>query len=179
MQLAPTIIETERLILRRFIDTDFEDVYAFNSNPEVIRYTGDELVSSKERAKEIIKKIWKTDYALYGYGRWATVYKPDNKVIGFTGLKYLPDIKATDIGYRYLPEYWGKGIATEAAQVTLSYGFEVLNLDKIVAIAMKENIASQKVLEKIGMRFDKIDEYEGDGGAHRWYVLRKEEYEEM
>ena len=109
------IIETERILLREFKETDAEAVFAFSSNKEVHKYTGDELVASMERAKEIITDIWFTDYKKYGYGRWAVVYKPEDKVIGFAGLKYLPEIGETDIGYRFLPSYWGKGIASEVS----------------------------------------------------------------
>jgi len=171
-----TIIETQRMILRRFVVEDYMAVYEYDSNPEVQKYTGDELVSTPERAKEIIETISFKDYELYGYGRFAAVYKPDNRVIGFAGLKYLPEINETDIGYRFLPEYWGKGIATEVSKPLIKYGFEQLLLDKIVGVAMPDNRASWHVLEKIGMSFDKMDGYMDDGGSYKWYKIEKEDY---
>ncbi len=170
------IIETDRLLLRPFEDSDFEDVYEFNSNLEVHKYTGDEIITSLDRAKEIIKEIWHKDYNKYGYGRLATIYKPDNKLIGFTGLKYMPEIGETDIGYRYLPAYWGKGIATEASKAVLKYGFETLNLERIIGIAFPENIPSCKVLEKIGLSLYKVGDFDGDGGTYNWYEIEKEAY---
>ena len=167
------IIETNRIILREFIESDAPAVYAYNSNLEVQKYTGDELITSLERAKEIIRTISFKDYENYGYGRWAVVYKPDNKVIGFAGLKYLPEIGETDIGFRFLPKYWGKGIATEASKAIIQYGFEHLHLKRIIGIAMQKNLASNKVLQKIGLKLYKIDEYLGDGGKHNWYEITR------
>ena len=165
------IIETERLILREFNIHDYEAVFEFGSNKEVQRYTGDKMIESLEGAKDIIKNIWYEDYKKYGYGRWAVIYKPENKIIGFAGLKYLPEFNETDIGYRFLPEYWGKGLATEASKEIIKYGFEKLQLDKIIGIAVAENIGSCKVLERVGFKFYKIDEYDGDGKEYNWYKI--------
>lgn len=165
------IIETERLILREFVREDYKAVYEFNSNKELHKYTGDEIVNSLERAKEIIEQIWLNDYEKYGYGRYAAIYKPENKIIGFAGLKYLPEIGETDIGYRFLPEYWGMGIASEIAKPLIAYGFNHLQLKRILGFAMPDNIGSWKVLEKIGLTFFKIDEYAGDGEKYKWYEI--------
>jgi RimJ/RimL family protein N-acetyltransferase len=170
------IIETKRIILRKFIEEDYKAVFEFSSNLEVQKYTGDEVLKSPNQAKKIITDIWFTDYKKYGYGRWAVVYKPENKVIGFAGLKYLPEFNETDIGFRFLPEYWGKGIATEASKEIIKYGFEVLKLEKIIGIAFPKNIASCKVLEKIGLNHYKVDSYDGDGGEYNWYQLKRENY---
>ena len=140
------ILETKRLILREFTLQDALAVYEFGSNKEVQKYTGDVLLQSVEEATAIIKNVWFTDYKKYGYGRWAVVYKENKKVIGFAGLKYLPEFELTDIGFRFLPEYWNKGIATEASIPIIKYGFEILKLDKIIGIADPKNIGSCKVL---------------------------------
>lgn len=168
-----TIIETDRLILRQFTLDDYKEVYDFGSNWEVLKYTGDPKLESQEAAKELIKSVWYEDYKNYGYGRWATIYKPYNNLIGFAGLKYLPEFDEADIGFRFLPEYWGKGIATEASIEIIKYGFEKLNLERIIGIAMPENIGSCKVLTKIGFEFYKVDEYDGDGGAYNWYKIER------
>ncbi|WP_196888406.1 GNAT family N-acetyltransferase [Aureivirga sp. CE67] len=170
------IIETKRLILREFSKEDVEAVYEFNSNDEIHKYTGDEIIKTTKRAQEIIEQIWLKDYEKYGYGRWAVIYKPDNKIIGFAGLKFLPEINETDIGYRFLPKYWGMGIASEVSEKILEYGFKNLNLKRIIGIAMPENIGSWKVLEKIGLSFYKIDEYDGDGKKYNWYQIYKETF---
>lgn len=171
------IIETKRLLVREFTLDDYEAVYEFNSNKELHQYTGDEIISSNERAKEIIKNIWLNDYETYGYGRWAVIYKSNNKLIGFAGLKYLPEINDTDIGYRFLPSYWGIGIASEVSVEILKYGFENLNLNRIIGIAMPENIGSWKVLEKIGLTLYKTDDYNGDEEVYNWYKIDKATYQ--
>lgn len=167
-------IETDRIILREFTIADYKDVYEFGSNLEVQKYTGDKIIESLNEAKELIKNVWYEDYKQYGYGRWAVIYKPENKIIGFAGLKYLPEFNETDIGFRFLPEYWGKGLATEVSKEIIKYGFEKLNLDKIIGIAIADNIGSCKVLEKIGLSFYKIDEYDGDGKEYNWYKIDKQ-----
>jgi len=166
------IIETPRTILRQFTLEDVEDVFKYNSNLEVQKYTGDELITSLERAREIITQTSFKDYETYGYGRWAVEHKADQKVIGFAGLKFLPEVKETDIGYRFLPEYWGKGIASEVSFPIIDYGFKDLKLERIIGIAMEDNIASWKVLEKIGLKLYKYDEYEGDGGKREDYLKK-------
>lgn len=167
------LIETERLILREFTIDDAQAVYEFGANPEVHKYTGDELLTSLKRAKEIIETVVLKDYKNYGYGRWAVIFKPDNKLIGFAGLKYLPEIDETDIGFRFLPQYWGKGIATEASIEILKYAFENLGIDRIIGIAMPENAASCRVLEKVGLSLYKVAEYDGDGHNNNWYKVEK------
>lgn len=166
-----TIIETDRLILRKFTLEDFKDVYEFGSNKEVLKYTGDNGVESFEDAKDLIRNVWFEDYKKYGYGRWATIYKPDNKLIGFAGLKFLPELDETDIGYRFLPEYWGKGIATEASKEIVAYGFHNLDLKTIIGMAIPENIASCNVLTKIGLRLYKTGPLEGEKEELNWYKI--------
>lgn len=168
-----TPLETERLILRKFTLDDVDAVFEFGANEEIHKYTGDQMLKSKEEVAALIRNVWFEDYKKYGYGRLATIYKPDNKLIGFAGLKYLPEFDETDLGYRFLPHYWGKGLATEASKAILDYGFEQLGIKRIIAIAMPENIGSWKVLEKVGMQFYKIDGYDGDGGAYKWYKLER------
>ncbi len=146
------ILETERTILREFTEADAEAAYRFNSHPEVIRYTGSPPMESVEQMLKFFKK--NKDYEKYGYGRWAVVWKENNEVIGFSGLKYLAHWDGlADLGYRFLPKYWGKGIATETSLAVVKYGFEVLKMDKIIGFAMHPNVASVRVLEKVGMTY--------------------------
>jgi len=172
------IIETERIVLREFIEEDYKAVFEFGSNWDVLKYTGDKMLESPEQAREIITNVWYSDYKKYGYGRLAVVYKPKNKIIGFAGLKYLPELDETDIGFRFLPKYWGKGIATEVSIAIINYGFKTLKLEKIIGIAMAHNIGSCKVLEKIGLKFYKFDSYpnEDPNEKYNWYHLTKEEF---
>jgi [ribosomal protein S5]-alanine N-acetyltransferase len=102
--VLPSYIETDRMILRKFSIDDYQSVYEFGSNVEVQKYTGDKILTSPIQAKIIIKEVLFPDYKKYGYGRLAAIFKPENKIIGFAGLKYLPEFKESDIGFRFLPE---------------------------------------------------------------------------
>ena len=87
----------------------------------------------------------------YGYGRFAVELKETGKVIGFCGIKYLPEIDLPEVGYRYLTEYWGRGIGTEAAQACVEFAREDLKIKKLVALIMPGNTGSMRVAEKLGM----------------------------
>ena len=88
-------------------------------------------------------------------------------------MAYLPEFNEIDLGYRFLPEYWGSGIATEASRAILNYAFDSLKLRKIVAIAIKENKASIRVMEKVGMEFEKFAPYELGSEDALWYWCDK------
>ncbi|MEY2538409.1 MAG: hypothetical protein QOG67_2149 [Verrucomicrobiota bacterium] len=147
------ILETERLILREYAEDDVEAFYRLNSDPEVMRYTGDDMLSDIDHAREILLAHPITDYRKHGFGRWACLLKSDGQKIGFAGLKYLEERKEVDLGYRLLPAYWGQGFATEASGAVIRYGFDQLGLHRVIGLARPENTASVRVLEKVGMRF--------------------------
>lgn len=151
--------ETERLLHRKFTVADAEAAYALNSNPDVMRYTGEPLLESVDAAREFIAND--SDFDRVGYGRWACVLKESQSIIGFCGLKYLPEFDEVDVGYRFLPSHWGHGLATEACSACLDFGLDTLGLDRIVAFVIPENAASIRVLEKVGMQFDAEFDYEG------------------
>ena len=142
--------ETNRLQHRAFTVDDAEAFFALNSNPDVMRFTGEPLLSSLHEAKQAIANY--PDFDERGYGRWASVLKETQTIIGFCGLKYLPDLDAVDVGYRFLPQYWGRGLATEACVASLNFGFNTLGLDQIIGLVVPENAASIRVLEKAGMQ---------------------------
>jgi RimJ/RimL family protein N-acetyltransferase len=147
------ILETERLLLREFDGGDAASFYLLGSDPEVIRYTGDPGggLTSIEHALEVLRARPLADYRKYGYGRWACVLKASGEVIGFAGLKYLADSQEVDLGYRLLPAYWGRGLATEACRAVLDYGRTRLGLRRIIGLVDPENLASVRVLEKLGL----------------------------
>lgn len=164
------LIETARLQMRKFELQDAEAVLAFSRDPQVTRYTGDKgEVKTLDDAKRVIEQVWFKDYRTYGYGRYALVHKADNKVIGFCGLKYLPEFEMADLGYRMLPDYWGQGLGMECAQAALCYGFDKLELDKVFAMADVENTGSNRILQKLGF----IDLGESDYHGHRVITYEK------
>lgn len=172
------LLETERLLIRPFTIEDAEDALDFCSNPETIKNTGDVVRTTVSEIEDIVNNIWLSDYAKYGYGRYAVFYKPDNKLIGFCGFKYLPELNMTDLGYRFLPEYWGKGIATESSIKLLEFGFSTLNLKTVFGTVVHENKASSAVLQKLGFTLREHKPYPGleELGDLEWYYLSKEEY---
>ena len=144
-------LETERLKLRWHTHDDLEIMYKLNTDPDVIRYA-DDPVKDMDEARQRLEEGPLSDYEKYGYGRFAVELKETGEVIGFCGIKYLPEIDLPEVGYRYLKEYWGKGIGTEAAQVCVEFAREDLNIKKLIALIIPENIASIKVAEKLGMK---------------------------
>ena len=146
------ILETNRLVLREFILDDAEKFYQLNLNPNVIKYTGNAAFASINEAKLFLENY--SDYKLNGFGRWAVINKSTNEFIGWCGLKFNELENETDIGFRFFEEEWNKGYATESATACLDYGFKTLKLNRIIGRAMKENTASIKVLEKIGLVYE-------------------------
>lgn len=146
------IFETPRLILRRFTAEDAELIFKLNSDPEVIKYVHERPLETEEDARNIIVNIILPQYEK-NLGRWAMHTKADNEFIGWCGLKFLAEKNEIDLGYRLFKRLWGNGYATEAATHTLEYAFNTLQLPLIHGKAHVENIASLKVLEKIGMKF--------------------------
>jgi RimJ/RimL family protein N-acetyltransferase len=162
------LIETQRLQMREFTLEDIDEVYAFTSHADVSRYTGDAgRVKSRDDAAAIIKDIWMADYAQYGYGRYALIHKADKKVIGFCGVKFDQTSNGTDLGYRLLPEYWGQGLAFEAATAMMDYAQKALGLTRILADAVDENLASNKILVKLG--FNKVKSVTEQGVTSHYY----------
>ena len=170
------ILETERLILREMESSDAEDMLRLHSHPEVQLHTGEQMIVTFEGIQDKIKQ--KTDeYRKYGYGRWVTVLKEGMQFVGWAGLAYLPEFDEVDIGYRFLPEFWGQGLATEASFAILKYGFDQLKLERIVAMAMEENKGSIRVMEKVGMHFEKLAPYQPGSIDVVWYSINREEHE--
>jgi len=146
------ILQTPRLILRQFTEADAPLILSLNSDPEIVKYLHEPILKTIEHAKEILSSIILPQYQ-NNLGRWAIHTKNNMDFIGWCGLKYRPELDEIDLGYRLMQKAWGHGYATEAAQASLEHGFNELNLKLITGRAHIENLASIKVLEKIGMDF--------------------------
>lgn len=147
------ILETDRLLLREFVEEDAPAFFNLNSNPEVIRFVPDKPLFNVEQARQILVDHPIADYRKYGFGRGACILKSTGEQIGFAGLKHLEELGEVDVAYRFLPAYWGLGLATEAALASVRLGFADLGLKRIIGLVMPENIASARVLEKTGLRY--------------------------
>ena len=164
------VLETERLLFRKFTIDDAELIYNLNLDPEVIKYTHDPI-RDIEHGKNILEEIILPQYALYGHGRWALHMKKGMEFIGWCGLKYRPELDEIDLGYRFRKDYWGKGYATEAAKAVIEYGLNKLNLKAITGRALPGNDSSVRVLEKCGMKYMGIQNV--DGYDHITYQIIK------
>jgi RimJ/RimL family protein N-acetyltransferase len=163
-------IDTERLILRPFTLDDAEAWLPLISLPEIIRYTGDIPATTVDEARECLRTRPLRDYAVHGYGRMAVIEKSTRRLVGFSGLKYLEDLREVDIGYRFLPDCWGKGYATESAGVLMEQGRREHGFRRIVGMAHPDNAASIHVLEKLGLGFERLLEPDTFGVPLRLYA---------
>jgi [ribosomal protein S5]-alanine N-acetyltransferase len=156
------LLETDRLLLREFDEADALAYYSLGSDPLITRYTGAPPLTSLEQALEVLRSNPLADYQRRGFGRWACVLRQSGAVIGFAGLKWLDELQEVDLGYRLLPAYWGRGLATEASQAALNYGLRHLKLQRVIGLVDPANLASVRVLEKLGMTRTGMLEYRGD-----------------
>ncbi|NMR32826.1 GNAT family N-acetyltransferase [Chryseobacterium aquaticum] len=158
-----TILETDHLLLREFEVSDAKNFYELNLNPNVIKYTGNKAFKDVNEAKNFLENY--SDYQRNGFGRWAVINKSDHEFLGWCGLKYDEKLNETDIGFRFFEHFWNLGFATESAKACIDYGFVKLNLKTIIGRAMKENSASVKVLEKIGLQYVRDFDFNGCDGV--------------
>jgi RimJ/RimL family protein N-acetyltransferase len=146
------VIDTDRLVLRRWEPRDAEPFAALNADPRVMEYFSNTLSPKESNAiiDIIEKRIDKN-----GFGLWATELKSSRIFVGFIGLNVpgytLPFSPCVEIGWRLAFEHWGKGYATEGARAALTFGFEKMRLAEIVSFTTERNIRSRRVMEKIGM----------------------------
>jgi len=147
------ILETNRLLLREYLEEDAEAFFELNSDPRVLRFVPDAQLFDVEQARQILIDHPIADYQKHGFGRGACILKSTGQQIGFAGLKFLEELEEVDVAYRLLPTFWGQGLATEAALASVRYGFAKLGLKRIIGLAMPENIASIRVLEKAGLHY--------------------------
>ncbi|MDQ2823383.1 MAG: GNAT family N-acetyltransferase [Pseudomonadota bacterium] len=155
-------IETPQLLLRPLTIDDAEAYWPLLRLPEVLRYTGEAPKTLIEEVREILTTRPLHDYVAHGYGRMACIEKSSGRLVGFSGLKYLDELKETDVGYRFLPDCWGKGYATESGAALMAQGRAQFGLERIIGLAEPANGASCRVLEKLGLFFEReLDEDDG------------------
>ena len=153
-------IETERLRLRPFRDEDAVALHRIVSAEGMLKYFPGPPIPSLEKSERLVRhqiEQWTT----VGYAWWAVELKATGKLAGWNGLQYLPDTNETEIGFLIDRMLWGRGLTTEAARIGLQYGFRELAMGEIIALAHPDNGASRRVIEKLGMQFDRVTEYFG------------------
>ena len=170
------VLETKRLILRRFTPEDAADNYRIYTDLENMKYMGRQP-DSVDFERDHIRKHIANYYDKYGFGLWATVLKENNQLIGRCGLIYqkIGDMKELEITYLIDRNYCGKGLATEAARETVRLGFEKYRFPRIVAVINPDNVASVRVAEKIGMKYERDVNYK-EFGKVAMYVLKARDF---
>ncbi len=164
------ILETERLRLRHLVPDDLDELYALYSDPEIRQYFPEGTLTYAETKEEL-------DWFLHGHpahpqlGLWATIHKATDQFIGRCGLLPWTIEQRFEVEVAYLLDkaYWGQGLATEAAQAIMQYGFDHLHLPRLICLIDPENAASRRVAEKIGMIFER--EIEDELGRSLVYAI--------
>lgn len=175
------IIETARLILREVSNIDQEGLFDLDSKPEVHRYIGTKPLTEKDQALEVVRILQK-QYKENGIGRWAVVDKLSQEFLGWSGLKLWKEplnghCNVYELGYRFIPKYWGKGYATESGQAWVNYAFEVLKVPNLYAITDPENLNSKRVLQKLGFIEGPAFLFEGEETS--WFELSRGKWSEV
>ena len=149
-------LETERLILRALSVEDAAFILVLLNDPSYIRNIGDRKVRTIDGAKTYIKKGPMASYDTHRFGLCLVELKETHEPIGICGLIKRETLQDVDIGYAFLPKFWSKGFATESAMAVKTFAQDVLGLSRIVGITDPENMGSIHVLEKLGMKFEKM-----------------------
>jgi ribosomal-protein-alanine N-acetyltransferase len=145
-------IETERLQLRLFKPDDLDDLFLIFSDPDVVKYLGSGQPARRDETQTALMSIIK-HWEVYGFGRWAAICKETRKLIGYCGLRNFQG--TAELVYLLSKQYWGMGLATEMARASLKFGFEEKKFERVIAMAKLANVASQRVMNKVGMAFQK------------------------
>jgi ribosomal-protein-alanine N-acetyltransferase len=176
------VLQTERLVLRNLTMDDLDELAAIYGDPDVRHYFPEGTLN-REETKEELEWFIDVYYARYGYGLWATVDKGTGEFIGRCGLipwtillsptgelalggtgdhPVGPEGSEVEVAYMLAKRSWGRGLATEAATAIVAYGFEQLDLERLICLIDPENVASMRVAEKIGMTLDGNVELDGE-----------------
>ena len=169
-------LTTERLLLRRWRDEDRLPFQRINADPRVMEFMPRLLTA--ERSDAMIVRI-EEHFERHGFGLFAVEERTNAQFIGYVGLMIpsfqAPFMPAVEIGWRLAAEYWGRGLATEAARAVLHYGLDNLALDSVVSFAVPQNLRSLRVMEKIGMKHNPKEDFDHpkmpDGHPLRRHVL--------
>lgn len=158
------VMETDRLIVRMWRDSDLAPFAALNADPEVMRYLPERL--TRVRSDALAARI-RARHSAQGFGYWALELKSGAPFIGFAGVNHAPFeapfTPAVEIGWRLAHDHWGRGLGTEAARAVLAYAFETLRLQEIVSFTVPANRRSRAVMERLGMTRDPLGDFDHPG----------------
>ena len=167
----PTL-ETERLLIRRLSVDDAEFILTLLNEPSFLRYIGDKKVRNLDDARQYILNGPAASYEKHGFGLNLVELEASHTPIGMCGLLKREELPDPDIGFAFLPDFWNKGLAFEAANAVLHDARENLSLERILAITSLDNEASIKLLQRLGFKFEKIIELSPGQGQVRLFIAR-------
>jgi RimJ/RimL family protein N-acetyltransferase len=184
--VAIPVLTTDRLLLRGWRDSDRAPFAALNADPEVTRYLG---AGGRDRAaSDALVLAFIEHWSAWHFGLWAVERAEDGAFLGFTGLA-RPTFEASftpavEVGWRFARHAWGRGYATEGARAAVEFGFGVVGLEEIVSFTVPANDRSRRVMERLGMTHNELDDFdhprlaEGDQlRRHVLYRLRRDDWE--
>ena len=164
------IVETKRLSVREITIEDAQFVLRLVNEPSFVSNIGDKGVRNLNDAERFIQDGYWTNQERPGYGMFLVALKDGGDPIGGCGLLYRKALDVTDIGFAFLPEYWNRGFANEAAKAILEYGYATLEIEKIVGLTSKDNPGSINLLKKLGMDFEKTVKMSDDDPGTSLYA---------
>jgi RimJ/RimL family protein N-acetyltransferase len=164
------VLETDRLNLRWLSTDDAEFILEILNEPSFLRFIGDKGVRTLDDARDYILNGPVDMYNRLGFGLYLTELKDGGVPIGICGLLKRDGLEDPDIGFAFLPKFWARGYAYESAAAVMAYGKTVLGLNRIVAITSPDNYASGRLLEKLGLRFERIIHLLNDASEVRLFA---------
>ena len=164
------VLETERLVLRWLGTGDSAFILELVNEPSWLRFIGDKAVRTLEDAENYIRNGPLEMYARLGFGLYLVETRKPAESIGICGLIKRETLEDADLGFAFLPRFWGKRYAFESASAVISYGKRVLGLSRIVAITSQDNVQSIKLLERLGFRFERTVRMEANGEELNLYA---------
>jgi RimJ/RimL family protein N-acetyltransferase len=169
------LIESERLIFRHQVIEDLDALWSLYCDPEIVKYIPDAPRSREDAKSEL-------EWHMHGHpkypnlGLWATIFKDTGKLVGRCGLLpwQIDGQLEVEIAYLIRREYWGQGLASEAAKCIMQYGFDQLQIGRLICLIDPDNFASQRVAEKVGMLLEKkVDGIDGDNSPTLIYAIQR------
>ena len=164
-------LRTERLAIRPFIEADAAFILELVNDADWHRFIGDKNVHSLDDARRYLREGPMAMQAQYGHGLCCVERRSDGAALGMCGLIRRDTLEDIDLGFAFLPAARGQGCAREAAAATLEHGFKALALQRIVAITDRDNAASARVLEAVGLRFERLLPAAADGKVLRLFAI--------
>lgn len=170
----PIDVQTERLELRELTTDDAPFIANLLNQPSFLRFIGDKGVRTLDDARKYLSNGPIDSYQRHGFGLYLVELIESNTPVGMCGLVKRDSLPHVDLGFAFLPEFWSKGYAFEAAAAVLRYAREILKLDQILAITDPDNEASIRLLQKLGFEFDGMIKLSDDAPEIKLFSHRKQ-----